>query len=389
MKKMIGTQTDLKHSNYGRVLSLIKKEGLISKSDISKQLNLSIVTVTKVCDNLISRGFCHYSALMSSTGGRRPMGVEFNPESRHIAVVDMSNEGFLYIALADLDWKVVADISTSIKEDHIQSILDTIEVQLTKLCSDSALKLNELLGCVVSIPGVENKRTGEIDTCNIESLLRVSLSGRLNKILDIPVMVENDADLAAMGFYNISRIENLMYLHFTEGIGLGMVVNGRLHTGAMGFAGELASFKASDFNGEFNVLEDYASEQGFLNYYRTKCNDQKASDLNNSQLLDCFIKSLEKGSSQEQEMIDVVCRQLGNLLALLIDLFNPEQVILGGAEKRFIDLFLPGISRHVREHSTLSRFSDIEILYREGGTLLIVEGGASMYFESWLNKLEF
>lgn len=389
MKKMIGTQTDLKLSNYSRVLSLIQKEGIISKSDIAKQLNLSIVTVSKVCENLISRGFCHYSELMNSTGGRRPVGVEFNPECRHIVVVDLSNEGFLYIALTDMNWKVVSEVSTSIKEDNIQSILDTLEEELKALCKSSDIRVSELLGCVVSIPGVENKRTGEIDTCNIECLKRVSLSGRLNKILGIPVLVENDADLAAMGFFNLSKKENLMYLHFTEGIGLGMVVNGRLHTGAMGFAGELASFRAPDFDGEFSVLEDYVSEQGFLKYYREICKDPGASDFNKGQLLDCFIRAIGEGSLKEQEMVDVVCRHLGNLLALLIDLFNPDEVIFGGAEKRFIDLFHTGISAYIREHSTLSQYSDIEILYKEGGTLRIVEGGASLYFESWLNKLEF
>lgn len=387
-RKAIGTQTDLKNSNYSRVLSLIQKEGIISKSDISKRLGLSIVTVTKVCDSMCDRGFCRYSELLESTGGRRPVGVEFLADSRYIAVVDLSNEGFVYAALADLNWNIVSESRREIIKDDIAVLLDSIQEIVSELLQHPDRSKKSLLGCVASIPGVENKRSGEIDTCNIEVLKRISLSGRLKKSLGVPVLVENDADLAALGLQQQSGIDNLMYLHFTEGIGLGVVVDGKLHTGALGFAGELASFLAPDFDGGSGVLEDFASQPGFLDYY---LNNRKGlpDETSTRGLLDHFIQNIESSDGLEKKMIEVVCRQLGNLISLLMDLFNPDIVILGGAERSFLDLFLTGITAHVREHSTLARFSDVEITYREGGSHLIVTGGASLFFKSWLNQFEF
>lgn len=388
-RRAIGTQTDLKHSNYSRVLSLLQRQGLTSKADIAKELGLSIVTVTKVCDSLLELGFCRYSDQLESTGGRRPVGVEFIPHSRLIGVVDLSNEQTIYVALSDLDGNIIRDNTVPIEKNHVETILDWISDRLSRLCGEIGRNWEDLLGCVISIPGVENKKTGEIDVCNIESLIRVRLTARLEKKLNIPVMVENDANLAALGFFKKSSISNLMYLHFTKGIGLGVVVNGQLHTGALGFAGELESFMAPDYRGGRAVLEEIASESGFLQQYRREmAGDCAAAELTDEQLLGQFIEALEGGGELETDLLDLIIRHLGNLISLLIDLFNPEQVILGG-EQRFLNLILSGITSYVREHSILSRFSDIEILYGEGDDRLIVAGSASRFFESWLNKLEF
>jgi predicted NBD/HSP70 family sugar kinase len=393
--RSIHNQRDLKHSNLSRVLTLLQREGLASKSDLAKLLGLSIVTVTKICDSLIEKGFCRYSQQLESTGGRRPMGVEFIPRSKLIGVVDLSREGYIHTALTDLNWKIVSERNETLEGVQAEQILDTIYKNLALLCDEVSGGWQDLLGCSVAIPGVENKKTGEIDVCNIRELIKVKLSTRLEKKLGLPVVVENDADLAALGFHKESDINNLMYLHFTEGIGLGLVVNGKLHTGAMGFAGELECFIAPDYKGNQNVLEDFASERGFFNFYRKELEAEldkefsHISGLSDSQLLERFRARIEEGSSMEKKILLVAVTQLGNLFSLLIDLFNPEQVILGGAEELFLKLLLPGISGYIRDHSVLSRFSDIEILYGEGEKSRILEGGSSRFFNYWINQLEF
>ncbi|HEV8372841.1 MAG TPA: ROK family transcriptional regulator, partial [Actinomycetota bacterium] len=238
---MPGSQSALRRANQLRVLRAVRTAGALTQAEIARGTGLSAATVSNIVRELREAG----TVLVSPTysGGRRAQRVEL---ARHagIAVGVDFGVSHLRVALSDLGDRIVAeetiayDVAAS-AERGMRRAVWLVETLLAQARVDRS----EVIGVGVGVPGPVDAATGEIDTATIMTgWAGVRPAEELRGRLGMPVHVDNDANLGALGEMvgGAGRgCGHLVYLKLSNGVGAGIVADGRLYRGAGGIAGEI------------------------------------------------------------------------------------------------------------------------------------------------------
>lgn len=227
----------LKSSNLRLLLREILKHQPISKAALAKKLHVGHSTVVQLLKPLIDRKIVVESMFGDSTGGRPPKLLSMNPDAAYGIVVDLSGHK-IRVALMNCFLNVVA-VSRLNAESDIYSTLESI----VNLCNQLKEQTNgsRILGLCVAISGVTDPATGKISSSLIEGLENVRLVDYLREKLNLPIVVENDANLSALGeFMKMEKdMNNMFYIHMGEGLGGGLIIDRAIFRGDRGYAGEI------------------------------------------------------------------------------------------------------------------------------------------------------
>ena len=335
--RKVQNQKDLKNNNLAMIFDYLKKHDVVVKSKLARELGLSVVTITKICDDLISAGYLEYTEERESTGGRKPLGLRLLRDSRFIIAIDLSDKNYVYVGLMNLGYEEIAADKFEI-DPHwgIHDFFDVLKTRFNSLID--GISGGKLIGVSISIPAIFNPHSGIIEECNNPLFVNQNFKQRFGEIYSGKIIVENDANLAALGHFFKNRVENLLYVHFTEGIGLGLILKGEIYRGYAGYAGELAYLGVPGFNGGICTIEHALSEENLIS-----CLELSKGAAEGSLSLQDFKHEIENESADAKLVIGYIKQTIGRLTALLIDLFNPEQVILGGKRINSIKNYLPDI----------------------------------------------
>jgi len=220
------TAVEMRAINRSAVLDLIRRQGSVSRSAISESLGVSLPTVLRIVETLIEEGLVRSSGASEWSGGRRRPLVEFNAAQQHAIGVDLGGTK-LYAALADLGGNIlqeqVLQQHATTGEKSYRAVVDLIE---------SLLETARQTGCSVrgiglGAPGVTLPGTGLVQWAPSLEWRDFPLKQRLSAQFNLPVIVENDVNLAALGelwFGAGQNLKNLVLLAVGTGIGAGIVV---------------------------------------------------------------------------------------------------------------------------------------------------------------------
>lgn len=242
----MGQQQSARVARYNRavVLDLIRRHGPIAKSDLADRSGLAVSSVLNVLASLSRRGLIREVGLGPSTGGRPPTLVELNPGA-HFAVGVNIRPTYAEAVLMDLVGNIKSQTTMPLQgglDPHAVagSVVEATSQAITLGRVDAARVLGVGVGCpgpvtngriVVGTPGLPWKQ--------------VPLADMLERLLGLPVMIENDANVAALAEFRhgaCSRLDgcdSLVYLYMDHGVGAGIVIDGNLYRGADGTAGEI------------------------------------------------------------------------------------------------------------------------------------------------------
>ncbi|MFA5467959.1 MAG: ROK family transcriptional regulator [Sphaerochaetaceae bacterium] len=395
IKKTI-SQSILKKNNIALVLEEIKREKSLFKTTLSKRLQLSFATVSTICEILEADGFIKMEEYGASTGGRKPVIIKFNPNSRYVITINMSLNGALHLALVSLNHTVshqvwLKDAYSASKED----LFSRIGEEIAKILSKQKVPLKRVLGIGVAVPGLYDETIGVIKHCTNPFLANLLIKRELQKIINLPIHIMNDANLAAFGQWSLLREElsDLIFLYFSQGIGLGIIQNGAIFLGSRGYAGELGGIRLSVF-GDVCNLEEFLNLNGIACSYK---NFLKSQELLTPQQIErlpqdereALINLLEANLAQkratEEHFIEKMGEQLGWVISILIDILNPSAVFIGGDLENLAPYLLPHVQSYVERYSFTVR--DFPIPIKVASTVdLMVVGQEEFVFKSWLTS---
>jgi len=227
----------LKLSNLRVVIREILKHQPVSKAALAKKLQVGHSTVVQLLKPLIDRRIIVETALGISTGGRPPILLRINPEAAYGLVVDLSGHN-VKIALMNCALQAVDTVSIELTDDiyvDLESIVQHSKVLMERVNG------NRIIGVCVAISGVMNPVTGKISSSLIKGLEAVRLGDYLTTRLELPIFVENDANLSALGeFMKMDKeTNNMFYIHMGEGLGGGFIIDRGIFRGDRGYAGEI------------------------------------------------------------------------------------------------------------------------------------------------------
>lgn len=325
VKPQLGANPERARShNKQLVLRAVRTAGAVGRAEIARASGLSTQAVSNIIADLLEEGLLIEQGHRSAGRGlpvqqyaiRPGGGYAFGAEVRPNAV---------FTALVDLIGTPVETHRTPLPDTRKSTILDTVSGQLEKALSRSQLKTTSLLGAGVVMPGPFGA-TGLSGTASqLPEWQSDDPVPAFSDRLAIPVLVENDANAAAMAerMNGMARgLENFAYLYFGQGLGLGLVQNGQLMPGAFGNAGEIGHIDVL-VDGETVLLESCASRlsaQTFLGKH--------GIDADSMDDLTCLYASQNPYLMQ---WLHRAAHALTPAISVIENLFDPETIILGGA----------------------------------------------------------
>jgi len=341
-----------------RIIKLLLQNQELSIPELCHFLNLSIPTGTKLVDEFESQSLLINAGKRESSGGRRPATYVINPNIGFLFSIEILLNS-LKINVLNLDRKsIFVYESNRFDIKNKKDSFELLAIIIPKIIKDLDLPFDKILGVGIGITGRVNAKKGiSYSFLNLEIPLTVYLSN----IWGIPVFIENDTHLIALAenHYGLAKdLKNVISVNLSKGLAVSIISNGLLQTGHSGFASEFGHIFAGNNNkicvcGKIGCLETLVSGlalETMFNVLTGKFIDYKeilsSTDLNDFPMSECIQKMGE---------------QLGKSLAVLIDLLNPELIIIGGGFMPVLDSMRLAINKGINLHSLPQLAADCEI----------------------------
>ena len=357
------------------ILRLCIQSGEYSIAALSEQINTSVPTVTKLIGELMDEGFMIELGKSGTSGGRRPSIYGLNPEAGYFIGLDIRHT-HASVAVTDFKGNLVCyqdDIPFILEID--EACLHTISKNIRDFFVEHDLDWNRVLGMGISVAGRVNPKTG------YSNLYSFDPDRPINKILsedlDIPVVIENDSRAMTYGEYLsgvVKKEKNVLFVNVSWGLGMGMILDGRLYYGTSGYSGEFGHFPLLDNDqicrcGKVGCLETGASGSALVRMISEQLQAGRASSLSRIfkdqgkvNLNDIF-KAVQEEDILTIETIEKIGANLGRGLAGLINVFNPQLVVLGGKVAMAGDYLLLAVRSAVKRHAQTIANQDTAIKF--------------------------
>lgn len=368
--------TDKERKNLS-ILEVIRKNGPISRTDISKITELNIVTVSNYVNHYIKKGLVVEGELDESTGGRKPVLVELNPKAGYIVGVGLNMMSVVGV-LVDLEINVIAEIKRERSPENSEMLIQNMVDMAAEIIEKAGIDREKIAGVGVGVPGIidERGRTIRWPQSLGEKDLSVCLSIKdtFEKRLNIPTFVENDANAAVLGekWLGLDRdVRHMLYMF--SGVGCGVLVNGEIYRGASGAAGELG---ISSNKNTKEYAQQIASQLGRWGMdLGTVSGAQEALQKGEATLLRDYVegkadqlnfKHIVRGVKEKDavalRLIEKAGQDLGKKIAFLVNLLNPEIVVIGGGIEDCGAPLLDSIKQTVKEWAVEEASTQVKII---------------------------
>ena len=324
------------------ILRLCIENGTYSISDFSRDLDTSVPTVTKIISEMIADGLLQDEGKVGTKGGRRPSTYGLNPEAGYFVGVDVARQHF-HIAICDFKGNLIRFIQ------DIPFVLEANPESFRNICqrikeevSGTNILWDDVLGVGVSLSGRVNPEKGYSLTYFVSD--DIPMKDLFEQQLGVPVTIENDSRAMTYGEYmNLwPKLEkDVIFVNLSWGLGMGMILEGKLFYGKSGFSGEIGHFPVLTNNlicrcGKVGCLETGASGSALHRMIIERLKEGRKSSLAPifEKYGDLHLKDILKAVEEEDvlaiEGIEEVGATLGRGLAGVINIFNPDLVVIGG-----------------------------------------------------------
>ncbi|NRT87783.1 ROK family transcriptional regulator [Clostridium beijerinckii] len=318
----------IKETNRKKIIALLLKKNEITKLDISRLLDISITTVSTNITELKSEGIVEDVRSLESTGGRKAIAIKLNENCRYSIGVALT-PNHIKISLVNIKKNVIESMRVRHNNDGIENIVNLLNENIDLLMKKYNLCSANLLGIGISLPGTVDFKEGIIKYSYLLGAKDFNLKEKF-EYLDIPVYVDNEANLSAYYEFLNKRdiLRNLLYVSITEGLGLGIIINGKIYRGDNNSSGELGHTKiAIDGKkckcGARGCLEAYASMNSLIDDYN-EANSSNISDI------DEFEERYNQNDKDAHDVLDGYLKTLSLGLSNLVMIFDPSSIVIGG-----------------------------------------------------------
>ncbi len=367
--------------NSGSKTGLLKKEiicyyinnGETSLSDLGREMNLSIPTVTKLVGELIEDGYVDDYGKQETAGGRRPNIYGLNHNSGYFVGVDMEHSK-LNIGMINFNGLLVASkMNIPYKSDNSIETFDELCGHVNQFLDTCGVARDKILNVGINISGRVNPKTGH--SFSIFYMEERPLTQIFEERLGIPTSIDNDSRAMTYGEYLSGCVKgekNIIYVNAGWGLGNGLIIDGKLYYGKSGFSGEFGHNPTFDNEilchcGKKGCLETEASGSYIHRKFIEKLNSGEISILSekHNRGEEFHIKDIIDAALNDDtmaiELVEEVGRTLGKSIAGLINIFNPELVIIGGIMAQAGDYFFLPLQISIKKYSLNLVSSDSEI----------------------------
>ena len=361
------------------ILRLCIENGTYSISDFSRDLDTSVPTITKIISEMIADGLIQDEGKVGTKGGRRPSTYGLNPEAGYFVGVDVARQHF-HVAICDFKGSLIRFIQDIpfVLEANAESFKN-ICLRIKEEVSGANIEWADVLGVGVSLSGRVNPEKGYSLTYFVSD--DIPMKDLFEQQLGVPVTIENDSRAMTYGEYmNLgpNREKDVIFVNLSWGLGMGMILEGKLFYGKSGFSGEIGHFPLLDNDilcrcGKVGCLETGASGIALKRIITEDLKAGRRSSLGHLYKekkeidLDDILKAVEEEDVLAIEGVEKIGETLGKGIAGIINIFNPGLVILGGRLIVGKDYLMLPVKTAVNKYSLSKVSADTKIRFSKLG----------------------
>ena len=394
----------MKQMNQQFVLQLIQGRGPISRSEITRISGLSPASVSGIANKLIDLGLVHEVGEVEGTGraGRRAVLLGLNPHAGSVVGVKLAAHSITCV-LTDLDATLLHTIDIPLPAAGAAAApfdpsvtLEMTIAGIESLLAGVSAKPGRLLGIGVGVNGTVDTEAGISRVAPHFGWHDVPVAEPLAKHFDIPVYLENDAralTIAEQWFGAGREVDHFITVVVGFGIGAGIVANGQLYRGVSSGAGEFGHMVLQPDGplcscGKRGCLEALAGAPAILRQLEEALAADEETVLvrDNALTLEVVAQAAETGDPLTLRVLEAAGRWLGYGMVSLVNILNPELVVLNGEALRLGQPFLGPMEAVLREHAFAGMGDSLRIIIEPGGNEVWARGAACVVLRSLFSE---
>lgn len=359
-----------------QIISYYVNEGPSTISNLAHHMNLSIPTVNKIVSELLDNGFVKTYGKQETAGGRQPVLYGVHPDAGKFVGVDVQHR-CVNLGVIDLvGTELASEYNIPFELTNDASKIDELCQIIRDFISGKNVFPGDILSIHINMPGRINPKLGRSFTF-LPDTAEEPLVKKFSDRLGYAVTIDNDTRGMAYGEYTHgvsagTDAKNVLYLNMSWGMGLGIIIDGKVYTGKSGFSGELGHISVYDNEilchcGKKGCLQTEISGQALHRVVLERIQGGEVSILSTkvergeSITLNDIIEAVAQEDVLCMQALEGVARKLGKRIAGLINLFNPDMLLIGGALARTGEIFRQPVETMVRTYSLGVVNKDTEI----------------------------
>lgn len=348
----IGNVDLVKQLNSAAVYRLIDQQGPISRIQIAELSQLAPASVTKITRQLIERGLIKEVDQQASTGGRRAISIVTETRYFHTVGVRLGRNDAT-VMLFDLSGKTLAQGEYPLPEQTQDTLEQALFAAISHFIDQNERKIRELIAISVILPGLVDPANGIVRYMPHIAVNEWPLVSALQRHFNVSSFVGHDIRSLALAehYFGASRdCDDSILVRLHRGTGAGIIANGRVFLGSNGNVGEIGHIQVDPLGerchcGNFGCLETIAANDAIENRVRHLLAEGYPSVLTpESCKISLICQAAMQGDALAREVIEYVGRYLGKVIAISINLFNPQKVVLAGEVTEADKILFPAIA---------------------------------------------
>jgi predicted NBD/HSP70 family sugar kinase len=382
------TVRDLRRSNRSRALWQVFLNGPLSRQEVGSRAGLSAATVSNLVVALAAEGVVAEVGLEDSGGGRPRGLLQVNPDFGYVIGVDVGETAVL-VELFDFALglrarhSAASDVSVADPQQAAAHIAEGIDAVI----ADASVRQDAILGVGVAVPGLVEHSDGAVVHGQSVGWDAVPLEALLRRHMSLPILVDNGAKVlgqAEKWFGAARATDNAVIVLLGIGVGTCIVSNGQVYRGATSSAGEwghttvMVGGRACRC-GSAGCLEAYVGALAIARRFSELKHRSAATCSDGLEAEIAAIIDMRDTDEQAAQVLEETTTYLGAGIADLVNLFNPERVVVGGwLGQALSDPLLPRIREAAGRHALRLPFSRVEVVKADLGQDAVALGGATL-----------
>ncbi|WP_029150534.1 ROK family transcriptional regulator [Microbacterium indicum] len=368
--------------SVGHLFQLLRDGRPHTRAELAKATGLARSTIAARVDQLLTLGLIVPVADAASTGGRPPSQFALNPSGRVVVAADLG-ASHATVAITDLTGSVVAEATDRMPiANGPETVLAWMVDAARRLLAGVGRDETAVAAIGIGLPGPVEFSTGRpVNPPIMPGWDRFDVPGWVREHIDVPVLVDNDVNISALGERSVAwpGADDLLFVKVATGIGAGVVSSGRLQRGAQGIAGDIGHVRVARGSdvpcscGNTGCLEALASGPALARTLR-------ASGIA-AETGDDVVELVKNGSLEAIQAVRQAGRDIGEMLTVAVSLLNPRVIVIGGSMARVGEHLLAGIREVVYTRSMPLATERLAIAQSEAGARAAVLGASMLAVE--------
>ncbi len=367
----IGNVDLVKQLNSAAVYRLIDQQGPISRIQVADVSQLAPASVTKITRQLLERGLIKEVAQQASTGGRRAISLTTEVEPFHSIAIRLGRD-YIQFSLYNLGGKELTSDYQEFFYTTQEELIEGLTSSLKAFIQSNQPKINQLIAIGVALPGLVNPETGVVEYMPNVSIDNLELADIIHKAFHVRCFVGNDVRGMALAehYFGASQdCQDSILVSVHRGTGAGIIVNGQVFLGFNRNVGEIGHIQIDPLGeqcqcGNFGCLETVAANPAIVervNKLIAQGYESSLTSLDSINIMD-VCEHANLGDELAKQSLVRVGNKLGKAIAITINLFNPQKVIIAGHITECEDIVFPAIRRNVENQSLTTFHSNLPIV---------------------------